>query len=715
NKMMGDEVEGLDWRTFPQDGKRLPTKRTADYHTFLRAKPKALAVGAGSIAVLGKYLHRLSTAGGTAGLDFYGPLLELDGNKLAKDPVIPRAAAISPDGNWLYLTGYRRTHMYGRGWRFYDYHPLVTRMPLDGDEPPEVFLGTKDLKERGGGRDQFNCPTDVACDSRGRVYVTDMVNHRIKVFSPAGKLLKMIEAKYPVRLFVDRETDEIWVGSWPISNKFKHDKPKGWGFERTLAHFGSFDDPKLKARWPLPHGKGYKGSPHYTVRGLRHDGLDIAVAPAADPAKLWIAPVSSSLIQAGVRQHALDGRKWLHEQNFMEEAKKKIAFIRPPRHLKQRLYFDPARKNLYVGELHDPWPFHCTSMADVAKIDVETGRTVVDRLPFDAEDMAFGINGLAHLRTQNRMARFDPVTWREVPFDYGEKVKGLNTWGVRSRDVMAAITAAGSGVDGTFQAGGMGVSPKGHVFMTIANGKPPKDKRGTKNMHTADVAEYTPPIYPGRARPWEVHVWDKHGKVAYEDAVPGIGRPADIDMDRQDDLYVMVSGVGRVNGERYYHPISCTMFKMKPQTKILSRKGVLPLPPKLRPNRPPDVLDVDRAGDSWIKGKAQWVRGGVGFNGKRTGCLCASQSRFWLDYYGRSFLPEVDRYSVVVLDTNGNEMLRIGTYGNVDDGMPLIKEGGPPAPRSIGGDEVAIMHGQMLNGQSDRPAARGSLRPPSGT
>ncbi|MFO7899960.1 MAG: hypothetical protein R6V58_12980, partial [Planctomycetota bacterium] len=55
------------------------------------------------------------------------------------------------------------------------------------------------------------------------------------------------------------------------------------------------------------------------------------------------------------------------------------------------------------------------------------------------------------------------------------------------------------------------------------------------------------------------------------------------------------------------------------------------------------------------------------------------------------------------------EMLRIGTYGNVDDGMPLIKEGGPPAPRSIGGDEVAIMHGQMLNGQSDRRLFIGDL------
>jgi hypothetical protein len=57
---------------------------------------------------------------------------------------------------------------------------------------------------------------------------------------------------------------------------------------------------------------------------------------------------------------------------------------------------------------------------------------------------------------------------------------------------------------------------------------------------------------------------------------------------------------------------------------------------------------------------------------------------------------------VLVIDSNNNEILRIGRYGNVDDGVPLVKDGGPPDPRSIGGDEVAIAHNQFLAVQSDR-------------
>ena len=59
-------------------------------------------------------------------------------------------------------------------------------------------------------------------------------------------------------------------------------------------------------------------------------------------------------------------------------------------------------------------------------------------------------------------------------------------------------------------------------------------------------------------------------------------------------------------------------------------------------------------------------------------------------------------FSVGVLDANGNEILRIGQYGNVEDGLPLVREGGPPSPRSIGGDEVGLMHPQMLAAESDR-------------
>ncbi|MFO7898329.1 MAG: hypothetical protein R6V58_04625, partial [Planctomycetota bacterium] len=233
-------------------------------------------------------------------------------------------------------------------------------------------------------------------------------------------------------------------------------------------------------------------------------------------------------------------------------------------------------------------------------------------------------------------------------------------------------------------------------------------RKATKNMHGSMALKYTPQVYPGRARPWEVHVFDKHGQVLYEDAAPGTGRMDGVMMDEDDNLYVVIAGVGRVKGQKYFNPISCSVFRMKPGTKILSTRGALPLPKGKRPDRPPDVYGADGAGDIWIQG-AGWVRGGVGFDGKRAKCHCPSQSRPVLDLFARLFLPEIDRYSVLVLDTNGNEILRMGTYGNIDDGLPLIEEGGPPDPRSIGGDEVAIMHAQMLAGHTDRRLFIGDL------
>jgi hypothetical protein len=68
----------------------------------------------------------------------------------------------------------------------------------------------------------------------------------------------------------------------------------------------------------------------------------------------------------------------------------------------------------------------------------------------------------------------------------------------------------------------------------------------------------------------------------------------------------------------------------------------------------------------------------------------------------RSFAPEISHFSVAVLDSNGNLILRVGQYGNIEDGVPLVKEGGPKAPVSIGGDEVALMHAAYLATHSDK-------------
>ena len=40
-------------------------------------------------------------------------------------------------------------------------------------------------------RDSFNAHIGIACDSTGKVYVTDRDNNRIQVFTAEGKFLRM--------------------------------------------------------------------------------------------------------------------------------------------------------------------------------------------------------------------------------------------------------------------------------------------------------------------------------------------------------------------------------------------------------------------------------------------------------------------------------------------------------------------------------------------
>ena len=56
-------------------------------------------------------------------------------------------------------------------------------------------------------------------------------------------------------------------------------------------------------------------------------------------------------------------------------------------------------------------------------------------------------------------------------------------------------------------------------------------------------------------------------------------------------------------------------------------------------------------------------------------CNCES-ARFDLDDFGRLFIPDAMRASVVVIDSNANHIVRIGGYGNMDARGP-----GSPVPK----------------------------------
>jgi hypothetical protein len=419
--------------------------------------------------------------------------------------------------------------------------------------------------------------------------------------------------------------------------------------------------------------------------------------------------------RCNVRLRVIEGRKVVTKRSFAADARAALVRARPPHFNRPRLYVNPVTGLVHVALITWDTAVACKSFREILTVDPPTGRIRVQPLPTDPEDMGFDYEGRAYLRTFNAITRFDPATWREIPYDYGDKrsvYHGAGGGGEKPFKANSAITLPSSR-GGMFHMGGVGVAPDGTVAVSCINPKRPAiDSRvKPKNVHDEGGTEaYTPPIYPGRTVGWEVHIFDRHGKLHKADAAPGLNHTTMLRLDRDGYLYALAAGTPHIDGKRYFNGRGCTLAKIKPgKMKGLTVKGILPLPPALRPKRP---VDITRPG-IWLEG-AEWLFGPVGAEGHYGSggkCSCYVNGNFDLDYFGRSFTPEVDRFRAVVLDANGNVILRIGRYGNVDDGVPLLtprasqvcKQGYQPlSPRSIGGDEVAIMHAQNVAVHTDR-------------
>jgi hypothetical protein len=332
-------------------------------------------------------------------------------------------------------------------------------------------------------------------------------------------------------------------------------------------------------------------------------------------------------------------------------------------------------------------------------------------LPTDPIVLRFDWEGRDYLRTYNAVTRFDSRSWREIPFDFGEEsvvFHGGGGGGEKPYKASSAIILP-SGGGGGLHNGGMGVSPQGQLVVSCRNPKAPETREDAAARFGGEEV-YTPSLWPGRHRGYELHVFDAHGRVRQMDVAPGIGWDNDLHLGRNGEVWMLAASTPYLDGQPYFNRRGCTLIKFVPgQLRVLTPNGVIPLPERQRPNRP---FDITRP-DAWVEG-AEWLFGPVGADGhygSGGSCHCQMQGRFALDYYGRAFAPEVDRFRVVVLDANGNVVVRIGQYGNVDDGKPLVAPEPapadahgrhPPAPRAIGGDEVAIMHCLNVAVHSDR-------------
>jgi hypothetical protein len=392
----------------------------------------------------------------------------------------------------------------------------------------------------------------------------------------------------------------------------------------------------------------------------------------------------------------IDG-KLVARRNFADDAKKSVQRLIPPILWRQRLIVNPATGKLYVAEGDSGV---MKSVNQLVEVSPDTGKVRLVDLPLGAEDLCFDINGLMYIRTDPLVTRYDPVTWREVPWDYGEERKNHSFgMGAKGADLISALVTPGHRSFNFWHQGGLDVSVTGHLVVTTCNGTgmgrdAPQWKRGEPHFDYTGQA-YTPGIFPGRMRWGEIHIWDKHGKLIQEDVVPGMGHLNGIGIDQRDNIYMLSASRRLIDGKPLdpgvERDVSGTVIKVPAKkAKVLSSGGAgsipIPLPPEGQPKR---ALDLAGYNTGWVEG-AEWLYGGVGFCVPGA-CVCWN-SRFDLDYFNRSFAPEPLLYSVAVLDSSGNLILRLGKYGNVDDGKPLIASGGPASPRAIGEDEVALFY-----------------------
>jgi hypothetical protein len=140
---------------------------------------------------------------------------------------------------------------------------------------------------------------------------------------------------------------------------------------------------------------------------------------------------------------------------------------------------------------------------------------------------------------------------------------------------------------------------------------------------------------------------------------------------------------GSPDAKAHCNPFTGTLFKTAGQNmRVLLPKA--PVPMDELPTSPPECVD-----QTWVDG-AEWLYAGASPIVYHS-CSCPTM-RHHTDWYKRSFVPEAYRHSIGVLDTNGNLIMHIGRYGNLDSGD------GPKSKIPVGGDGIGIALNRFVSG-----------------
>lgn len=552
--------------------------------------------------------------------------------------------AVSADGQWIYVV----QNMWGP---VYDSRKerthCVFRVKWTDKDLGQPWLGKK---EPGAGDDDFNNPQGMAVDKAGRVYICDLDNGRVKLYSPDGKLLGKLAVQQPEQIAVHPASGEIYL----LCRNGKLMKFAAWKDEAPKELASLLFDMK--------------------TRGPEFIALD---SSAARP-RVW---VSLRTENAGSLVAVDDDGAALKEGTTLKTGDVAGALKYP-----SFMAADPARGRVIVYE-------HLSkSMDGYRVIDIASGKMEIPKIR--GSDLAVDQDGNIYVIDpygSDSMSRFTP-DFKPLPFSatgknkipirlrpYGPDmglrghciapngdlyvrrspnhgcVSTVDVWTTDGKQKKAGlVNGAGSGDSG------LGVDNRGNIYL------------GT-NLKTKD--RYMPADF---AKAVPISVW----KYYYKDNKEAVGswKPDGSDSRPAPWSYVYANPY-------FFH--MGYVFKFGPEGgTIYGNFGEWAEnnPGMSGDKAPPGATPYESGYLWWHKVRAvgvKWRYQGVGiiptsfdaFRGD-DGCVCL-QTQLDADPYGRVYAPSVFYSSVEMMDSAGNRIARIGAYGNADSAGPKSRVPGP--------------------------------------
>jgi DNA-binding beta-propeller fold protein YncE len=577
------------------------------------------------------HLLALNPDGSCPQTGFVGPLVRRGfgfvGGDGGSSGYRPWFFAAGPDGKQFYVSGLLTGDRY---WKQTPAH-AVFRLAWEEEKLPAApFIG--ELGKPGDDGTHLRDPRGMATDGDGNLHVADRGNNRLAVFDPAGKFLGGTKIDGPEQVVVNRGTGEVFVLCFSFKQNSKGTaRPVGY---RIVKLSGGRNGKVLcqtqesKIGWSKARGSSWP---------------TMALDAAAKPPRLWLGA-------GGSLRYFEDRGTALEPKGEVMTGKGLFA--------PDRAWADEARKRLYVQSRPG-------FVAGISAVDLESDTIAAAKVSggvFAADSAGNLYVNSGYLKT--KITRYDPEG-RPLPFP-----------------------ATGKAEIGPFKSvwrSGFTVAPDGDIYV----------------------------LHAKQAAPLSLDVWGADGKEKRKDVIPNLpDATCGVGVDAAGNVYLGIN----VRKPDHLYPDPCnglfpatawnhwrrqeqrempwkwsyfnhylfwwgSVFKFAPTGGRWFRSAKRGEKPAEVPAGAAAYKGAFLDADYWVQGRLWQYQGFSPCPKNRSeggggddNCTCWG-GRFATDAFGRCFVPDCLRFSVVVIDANANELVRFGEYGNMDSRGP-----GSPIP-----------------------------------